>query len=212
MLNKFLWLGMFILATAVTGYGITVLLLPDIAAESFQERIHKGNLALFSHIICGSIALFIGAIQMSRRFRELSRTLHRNVGKVYLLAVSISAIAGMEMALQADGGIIARLGFGTLAVFWFVTGYLSYHTARNKKINEHRKWITYNYALTLAAVTLRILLGVGLGVLQIDFSTAYPVIAWLCWVPNMFVAKWLIGNQKKIGSSVSQETHDYQLT
>jgi Predicted membrane protein (DUF2306) len=45
-----------------------------------------------------------------------------------------------------------------------------------------------SYSLTFAAVTLRIYLPVALAS-GVPFEIAYPAIAWLCWVPNLFVAE-----------------------
>jgi hypothetical protein len=52
-----------------------------------------------------------------------------------------------------------------------------------------------SYALTFAAVTLRIWLPLG-QVLHFDFVEAYRVIAWLCWVPNLLAAEWILNNLK----------------
>ena len=49
-----------------------------------------------------------------------------------------------------------------------------------------------SYALTLAAVTLRIYMPLSLA-LGIGFEDAYRVVSWLCWVPNLvFVEAWLL--------------------
>ena len=48
-----------------------------------------------------------------------------------------------------------------------------------------------SYALTLAAVTLRIYLPLS-QVSQIPFEVAYPIIAYACWVPNILIAEWMI--------------------
>ena len=55
----------------------------------------------------------------------------------------------------------------------------------------HRRWMIRSIALTLAAVTLRIQIPVSM-MLDIPFDTAYPVIAWLCWVPNLVVAEMIV--------------------
>ena len=47
-----------------------------------------------------------------------------------------------------------------------------------------------NFALTFAAVTLRLYLPASM-VAGLAFERAYPVIAWLCWVPNLIVAELL---------------------
>lgn len=51
--------------------------------------------------------------------------------------------------------------------------------------------MTRSFALTYAAVTLRIYLPVSM-IVGLEFAQAYPVIAWLCWLPNLGVAQLLI--------------------
>jgi hypothetical protein len=47
-----------------------------------------------------------------------------------------------------------------------------------------------NFALTFAAVTLRLYLPPVL-IVGLPFAMSYAIIAWLCWVPNLLVAEWL---------------------
>ncbi len=49
-----------------------------------------------------------------------------------------------------------------------------------------------SFALTLSAVTLRLYLPFSTFVLGIEFVVAYRAIAWLCWLPNLLVAEWLM--------------------
>jgi hypothetical protein len=49
--------------------------------------------------------------------------------------------------------------------------------------------MVYSFSACCAAVTLRLWLPVLLLVLRLDFSVAYPIVAWLCWVPNLLVAR-----------------------
>jgi hypothetical protein len=61
---------------------------------------------------------------------------------------------------------------------------------RQGRIADHRDWMLRSYALTLAAVTLRLYLPAS-QIAGISFLIAYPAIAWLCWVPNLLVAEWM---------------------
>jgi hypothetical protein len=45
-----------------------------------------------------------------------------------------------------------------------------------------------NFALTFAAVTLRLWLPASVAS-GMPFEVAYPVVAWLCWVPNLLAAE-----------------------
>ena len=84
-----------------------------------------------------------------------------------------------------------HFGFGALAVFWFFSGFEAYCMARKRDILAHRNWMIRNFALSLAAVTLRIYLPLLL-LLHCSFRHAYITVSWLCWVPNLLVAEWLV--------------------
>jgi uncharacterized membrane protein len=149
------------------------------------------NIAFYLHIVLGGLALLIGWIQFIQRWREKNLRLHRQVGKLYMMAVLISAFAGFYLALFASGGIISSLGFAILAITWFFTTYRGYALVRKRRIESHRKMMIYSYAACFAAVTLRIWLPLLINIFG-EFIPAYRVVAWLCWVPNMIVAYLII--------------------
>jgi Predicted membrane protein (DUF2306) len=71
----------------------------------------------------------------------------------------IGSRARLSRRLRHGSGIGTRsrhtFGFGILAVLWFLTGLEAYRTMRRGNIKAHRRWMIRNFALTLAAVTLR---------------------------------------------------------
>jgi hypothetical protein len=143
------------------------------------------NIGFYTHITCGGIALLIGWVQFNPKLRY--RPIHRNIGKVYVVMVLLSAVAGLGIAFSATGGIIAKLGFICLALIWFGTTLMGYLKIRQRQFDQHQKMMVYSYAACFAAVTLRIwlpLLVMSFG----DFIIAYRLVAWLCWVPNIIVA------------------------
>ena len=86
---------------------------------------------------------------------------------------------------------MASLGFICLAVIWFYTTLKAYLNIRNKQVKQHQKMMIYSYAACFAAVTLRIWLPLLTAVLG-DFVTAYIIVAWLCWIPNLIVASQIV--------------------
>jgi uncharacterized membrane protein len=110
------------------------------------------------------------------------------VGKVYVIAVALSSIAALYIAFFATGGLICVLGFGSLAIIWLISDVKAYTTVRQGHVSLHQKWMICNYALTFAAVTLRIWLPLLSGFVFHDFIPAYRIVSWLCWVPNLVVA------------------------
>lgn len=145
--------------------------------------------AFYTHIYFGGISLLTGWSQFSKRIRAKRLKLHRFLGKIYVITVLLSSISGLYIAIHANGGIVSQLGFSLLAIGWFYTTICAYTTIKKKEIESHRKWMIRSYALTLAAVTLRLWLPTLPSLLEISFEEAYIIISWLCWVPNIIIAE-----------------------
>lgn len=153
--------------------------------------------AFYIHITFGGIALLTGWTQFSQKLRDRYLNTHRTIGKIYVGSVFLSSIAGFYIALFASGGITSELGFGGLAIAWFFTVLMAYTRILKRDIKQHENWMIRNYALTFAAVTLRIYLPLSTQLMHWDFITSYRVISWLCWVPNLIVAEMIINKRSR---------------
>jgi hypothetical protein len=153
----------------------------------------------YLHITGGGLALLIGWTQFSPRLRARYIAVHRRIGKAYVIAVGVSSSAGLCIAFFATGGLASATGFGTLAITWLFTDIMAYSSIRKLDIRRHEEWMIRNYALCFAAVTLRLYLPLS-QVLHLPFITAYQVISWLCWVPNLLIAQWIIRKGRKYAS------------
>ena len=180
----FLSLG--VAAYAVIAYAffpIGALLHPDMRASFEAHRV-----VVYLHVFASALTLALGPFQFSARLRASRPALHRWMGRLYLgVGVLVGGVAGLVMALNAYGGLASNVGFGVLAVLWLYTGLRAYLAIRARDFAAHRLWMIRNFALAFAAVTLRLWLPAAV-LAGIDFDIAYPVIAWLCWVPNFVVA------------------------
>ncbi|MBP9084342.1 MAG: DUF2306 domain-containing protein [Bacteroidia bacterium] len=145
------------------------------------------NIGFYAHIIAGGLALLIGWIQFNASIRRINPAFHKLMGKIYIIAVLFSSTSAFYIGFFATGGPVASMGFILLAIFWFVTTIMAYYNIRNGQIEAHKKLMIYSYAACFAAVTLRIWFPL-LMLLIDDYNTAYVIVAWLCWVPNLFVA------------------------
>ncbi len=150
-------------------------------------------LALWAHIFFAPIALAVVPFQLSQNLRQTRLKLHRWMGRAYGVAILISGVAGLIIAPYAATGTVAAVGFFLLSVAWLITTGLAIWHAMNHRISDHRRWIIRSAALTFAAVTLRLQL--PLGEVFWGFETAYPYIAWLCWLPNLVFAEWYLRRQ-----------------
>lgn len=146
--------------------------------------------ALYAHLIFAPVALALVPFQFWRRLRNERKALHRWLGRAYGMSILISGGGALALAPNSQFGPVASWGFGILAALWlFSTGY-GIFLAMQRRIAEHQKWIIRSAALTFAAVTLRLyfpFLAMGF-----DLDTGYKIVAWLCWVPNLLLAEYLI--------------------
>jgi len=162
-----------------------------------QKVVYMAHIGmLLMHIIGAMLAILIGPFQFldgMRKGRLLK--IHRWLGRTYLLSVLFGGLGGLYMAHLAHGGVIAQSGFTVLAILWLFSGFRAYKHIRNMEIEQHREWMTRNYALTFAGVTLRLWMPI-FGAMGIGFTAGYIVIAWLCWMPNLIVAQWMINRNR----------------
>ncbi len=184
---------LYFFALGVAGYAAFVygfLPLGSLVHPDMKESFLAHPYGIYIHAFASLIALAIGPFQFSTYLRANRPTLHRWLGRGYLaIGVIVGGLAGLYMSQYASGGIVAKLGFASLAVLWIYTGLRAYIAVRRGRIKEHKKWMIRNYSLTFAAVTLRLYLPISM-VGGIDFAIAYPIIAWLCWVPNLIFVEW----------------------
>lgn len=166
------------------------------------------NIEFYIHIILGGLALLIGWTQFSPKLRTNKLNLHRQIGKLYVVAALFSAEAGIYIAWYAQGGAIASAGFICLGITWFYTTLRAYIEIKNKRIDEHKKMMIYSYAACFSAVTLRIYL-YPLAFLFHDFIKAYLIVAWLCWIPNIIVAYFLV---KRLPGENGKTTTNISIT
>lgn len=208
MLTKFLKLLMAVLAVFISAYAFRYLLgermfgLLQLKSETLLTNVFW-NIGFYAHIIPGGIALLIGWIQFSKRMRTNRVAWHRTIGKVYVASALVSSIAGIYIAVYATGGIIASLGFMSAALSWFYSTFKAYQSIRNGNINVHKEMMIYSYAVCMAAITLRFELPL-FGYLFNDFIKAYLLVAWLCWIPNLLVAHYIIRGKRMETTTILQ--------
>lgn len=179
---------------AVVAYGLFPL--GSLVHPDMQVVFQAHAVGIYTHVSASLVALALGPFQFSSRLRQQNTALHRWSGRLYIsIGVLVGGASGLYMAQFAFGGNVARIGFSLLALSWLFTGLMAYLAIRRRDIANHRRWMVRNFALTFAAVTLRIYLGLSAAA-GFTFESSYPVIAWLCWVPNLIVAEWFFNTPR----------------
>ncbi|MDA1651558.1 DUF2306 domain-containing protein [Bacillus cereus group sp. TH160LC] len=213
-MNRKIWFVFTCFALLVSGYIVVQYFIMD----GFQTGLVKAKLMfgsklsefwysmLLTHITTSIVALVIGPFTLSTKFRERNINRHRIMGRIYMVGILLGGISGLYLSFYATGGLVAKLGFGLLSVFWLTSAYQALHRVKNKKMKEHRNWMIRNYALTFAAVTLRIWLPLFIVLFGIErFELSYAIIAWLAWVPNLIAAELFIRKRLNKGKYEGNE-------
>ncbi|MFK7806104.1 MAG: DUF2306 domain-containing protein [Anaerolineae bacterium] len=188
------WWVMAILSFLIALYGSAYLILgeqifPPNLAESFKLHLW----AIYTHIGVAVISLVIGPLQFHAGFRQKRINLHRNLGKVHIIAAALTGLTGLYLSFYALGGWVSSLGFGILGTLTMITTGLAYQRIREVDIDAHRRWMIRSYALLFAAVALRLWLPTfAIALPNFESETAYILTSWLCWVPNLIVAEWYV--------------------
>ena len=159
---------------------------------------------LFVHAFSGGVALILGPFQFLDGFRKRRPVVHRWVGRIYLVSILLGGLSAFVIVPGMISGLVGEIGLMSLAVLWLWTGAMAYKSIRTGDFKSHREWMIRNFALTFAAATLRLWLGVLIatqlpflqtkyaGDFDALFVEAYRVVMWLCWVPNIIFAEMLI--------------------
>lgn len=206
---KILWIVGFFLALVVTAVSMRFWF--DLA---YTQESHVGThyrnrpVGFYMHVVFSPIALVIAFFQLlpferskkpssGKRFQKPDS--HRYIGLLYAFCCLVSSIASVPMALDSIGSMSAHIGFVALAVVWFVTTFAALIYAKMGKFRLHRMWILRSFACTLAAISLRIQLGIMQGA-GVDFGLIFDIVGWSSWVPNLVVCEiylWRNEDSKK---------------
>ena len=194
MIRKIGWVVMTVFALFIALYAIAILVVPTMRPPFLRERSIVVPLAVIMHLGGSAVALAVGAFQLNAGIRNRFVVVHRWMGRSYVIGVLIGGIGALILAPMAQFGLPSATGFSLLAVLWLTATAQGYRYIRAGNQLVHRRWMIRSYALTFAAVTLRIYLPLS-QVYGIPFEPAYQTIAWLCWVPNLIVAEWIVLRQ-----------------
>lgn len=152
-------------------------------------------LVLRIHITAGILAMLIAPFQMLPIKRFKNRAWHAFLGKIYVMAVLISASCGLIIAQFAMGGAWVKWGFSCLALLWFSSTLKGISEIRKGHLQNHILFMYVSFACTFSTIPQRTLLLSTL-VFGWEFITVYQFSAWVSWIMNCSIAIYFF--QKKV--------------
>src|ERR1700677_3176063 len=131
-----------------------VLLITDYPMyHAYRLQVISDRHLLIPHTLAGTFALLIGPINFSSRIRQRHLTLHRVLGRIYVVSVFVGSFTGIALAWGRPG----LPGTSMQAAAWMVCTTAAFLTARNRQIVQHRQWMARSYAVTFTFVSSRVL-------------------------------------------------------
>mgnify|MGYP001793647612 CR=1 FL=1 len=162
----------------------------DYAFAAQQNVYVKRAIVMKTHIGFGILALLSGTLQFLPALKR-HRRIHRGAGVVYVSAVTLSGICGLYASSFAYGGASNTAAFGMMSAVWLITTTIAVISILRRRISTHQRWMKRSFAITLAAVTLRIELGLLIFVGGMSFDDVYLIVPWTSWVLNLLVVEWV---------------------
>ncbi len=211
--NHLAWGGMAALCLVIAAVALSPYMTFDPrhfnnATARFASESSFRLISLFVHAFTGSLLLLIGPFLFLDRIRLGFPGLHRFAGRLYLVGILFGGISAFIIAPGMISGLSGEFGLIFLGILWLWTGWRGFSNIREGRVAVHREWMMRNFALTFAAVTLRLWLAILIVMLiprlgssyggHFDhlFLEAYRVVMWLSWVPNIIVVEWLIQRRR----------------
>lgn len=169
---------------------------------SKQHIIHLQHYrwSFYLHIFPALLVLAAGATQFSGRILKKTPVLHRWVGRAY--AFSILCVCGpgaLVMAFYANGDAFTKASFVTLSLLWWWFTWSAYRAIRAGDVRRHGAWMIRSYALTLSAISLRVMQFGLSSYSDVSPEEAYEIVAWPSWVLNLLLAELVLSRVNWFG-------------
>ncbi|GGX44909.1 DUF2306 domain-containing protein [Streptomyces chryseus] len=158
---------------------------------------------LVAHVVFGTVALVTCCLQVWPALRKKHPKVHRISGRLYVLAgVLPGAVAGVAVAMVSPSGLSMQVSTVTTSVLWAGTAIAGIRMARQRRQDEHRRWMVRSFALTLSIIFSRIL-GVIYDhtILPMPVTQDIPTLiawgqaraglaSWPGWIIPLLIAEW----------------------
>ncbi|MEV8636718.1 DUF2306 domain-containing protein [Streptosporangium sp. NPDC051023] len=168
---------------------------PSTATVHLVRSIPLHYVLVVTHILTATIAMVTACLQVWPLIRRRYPAVHRISGRFFVFAgavpTSIVAIVLMRIRNTRDGGIqVGSAGLYITAALWLVITLVGYRMGRQRRWAEHRRWMTYSFALSLTNIYSR-----PIGIYVSSFPGAnmnlyFELIGWLPFIVHLTVAQW----------------------
>jgi hypothetical protein len=149
---------------------------------------------LLTHITMGMVAILTGPVQLWLGISDRYPALHKNLGFVYMAAVTLGAVAGYYLAFNTSGGVVFGSGLAALATAWLTTTGMAFLAIKRHLYEQHKEWMIRSYVVTFAFVIFR--------AFDTMIAARMPLLdhigisAWFCWSVPLLLNEAVLQGRK----------------
>jgi hypothetical protein len=107
----------------------------------------------------------------------------------------LAAPGGLGISLLVDRGPVVLLSFLLQVSLWFYFTLVAFLKIKKGDVAAHELWMWRSFSLTLAAITLRVYIFFSSYYFDLSQPTAYAIIAWSSWLPNLLLVEYLVASR-----------------
>ncbi len=155
---------------------------------------------IFTHVLCGAVALMVGPVQLWLGARRQRLALHRKLGILYLATVLLGSLAAFYLAATTQVSWVFGLGLGGLGLAWVLTTGIAYIAIRRRMILQHQEWMIRSYVVTFGFVMFRLFFAVSEAVEVGTVVERLNAASWFCWAVPLLIVEAIIQGRKVFGS------------
>jgi hypothetical protein len=160
----------------------------------FPDLFWDRRYGLWLHILGGTLAIFIGPIQIWLGETRQRMSMHRWLGSLYLAGVSLACVGAFYLSLTTSLGFTYGSGLFSMALASAITTSMAYLAIRKRSFVQHREWMIRSYVVMFSFVVFRAevvaleALGIG-GAGQAGDLVRISFAAWSSWAVPLLLTE-----------------------
>lgn len=127
------------------------------------QHYHPFRWWLLPHGLAGACAILLGPLQFSERLRARYTKMHRVIGRIYIFGAMVVAPLGTYIQYYQERTGMTRsftMAAAVDAALLMITTGIAFAFILQRKVQQHRQWMTRSFAVALIFIEVRVILGV----------------------------------------------------
>jgi uncharacterized membrane protein len=124
-------------------------------SKIFGSTFFNNQFWVVSHLIGGTLALFLGPIQFWKPIRTKFLNFHRTSGKLYIIGALLTGFSAIRLSLISTC-LPCRVSLFILAILVLFTTVAAWYCVKNKHLPAHKQFMVRSYVTVLSFVAVRL--------------------------------------------------------